>query len=129
MTDLISRADAIKTVIRMCAPICDNTNDVVKALSALPSADAVSREEYVNALNDLAVAWKKKLADSVAVVRCKDCRHYQEVGDTHYGICYERPNVITSQKDEDYCSYGELAENAKLRENESFSDKGGDDSE
>ena len=40
------------------------------------------------------------------LVRCKDCKHYREVT-TNYGICYERPNVITSQKADDFCSYGE----------------------
>ena len=48
MTDYISRADAVKTVIRKCSPICewqDGTQQypdcVVAEINALPSADAV----------------------------------------------------------------------------------------
>lgn len=44
--------------------------------------------------------------DMVEVVRCKNCIHYRKVT-KNYGICYERPNVITSQKADDFCSYGE----------------------
>lgn len=47
MTDYISRADAVKTVIRMCSPICDWQDGtqqypdcVVAEINALPSADA-----------------------------------------------------------------------------------------
>lgn len=39
------------------------------------------------------------------LVRCKDCKHYRKVT-KNYGICTERPNVITSQKADDFCSYG-----------------------
>ena len=52
LTELIARTDAIKTVIRMCAPICDNTNDVVKAIDALPSADAVDCTDFIEWLVD-----------------------------------------------------------------------------
>lgn len=47
MTDLISRADAVKTVIRKCSPICawqvgtqQYPDSVVAEINALPSADA-----------------------------------------------------------------------------------------
>lgn len=47
-TDLISRADAVKTVIRKCSPICawqvgtqQYPDSVVAEINALPSADAV----------------------------------------------------------------------------------------
>ena len=46
MTDLISRADAVKTVIRKCSPICDwrvgtqqYPDSVVAEINALPSAN------------------------------------------------------------------------------------------
>ena len=49
--DLISRQDAIKTVIRMCSPICDGelekkayTDCVVAEINSLPSAEAVQGE-------------------------------------------------------------------------------------
>ena len=48
MDDLIKRADAVKTVIRKCSPICDwqvgtqqYPDCVVAEINALPSADAV----------------------------------------------------------------------------------------
>lgn len=51
MTDYISRADAVKTVIRKCSPICDWQDGtqhypdcVVAEINALPSADAVHGE-------------------------------------------------------------------------------------
>ena len=51
MTALISRADAIKTVIRKCSPICawqvgtqQYPDSVVAEINALPSADAVQGE-------------------------------------------------------------------------------------
>ena len=69
--DLISRADAIEAVCmndcggcrpNECGAYLDKSCDVVKVLSALPSADAVSMEEHVKELNDLAVEWKAKFA-------------------------------------------------------------------
>ena len=51
MKDLISRADAVKTVIRKCSPICawkvgtqKYPDCVVAEINALPSADAVQGE-------------------------------------------------------------------------------------
>ena len=65
--DVISRADAIEAVdteIR-CTDKEDDVSGLTLALSlifALPSADAVSMEEHVKELNDLAVEWKAKFA-------------------------------------------------------------------
>lgn len=62
MTDLISRADAVKTVIRMCSPICewqDGTQQypdcVVAEINKLPSAelpkgDLISRADAIEAV-------------------------------------------------------------------------------
>ena len=73
--DLISRADAIEAIQNAyCKPCkergddhnevrcraCDYDNAIIQ-IDALPSAEAVSEEEHVKALNDLAVAWKNKL--------------------------------------------------------------------
>ena len=44
-------------------------------------------------------------ADVIPVVRCKDCKHYNEVGCANgFGWC-ERFNY--GQTDEQFCSYGE----------------------
>ena len=77
-------ADAIKYI--------DLNRDVKNDLKVF-----VSFKEDVDALPTV---------DAVEVVRCKDCKHYGKVT-KNYGICYERPNVITSQKADDFCSYGE----------------------
>ena len=66
MSDLINRADAIEAVCGNCLgehfTKCNQKEwcEDIKALSALPSADAVSMEEHVKELNDLAVEWKAK---------------------------------------------------------------------
>lgn len=71
--DLISRQDALKPFCtapdgkRIPEVDCDNfpvefnVRFIKKHLLSLPSAEAVSEEEHVKALNDLAVAWKNKL--------------------------------------------------------------------
>ena len=55
--DVINRADAVKTVIRMCSPICDwqditqqYPNCVVAEINALPSADAVPQLRQTDTL-------------------------------------------------------------------------------
>ena len=48
MSNLISRDEAVKTVIRMCAPICDYTKDMVKEINSLPSADRPKGEWMFN---------------------------------------------------------------------------------
>ena len=58
---------------------------------------------------DAAVRMMLKGANTIDIVQCEDCKHYRGIT-THYGICNERPNVITSQKDDDFCSYGERRE-------------------
>ena len=72
--DLISRADAIEAV-RGCkfhaikgslqtAPWYEAINEVLEILSALPSAEAVSMEEHIKELNDLAIEWKNKYVNA-----------------------------------------------------------------
>ncbi len=58
-TDLISRADAVKTVIRKCSPICawqvgtqQYPDSVVAEINALPSADAVDCTDFIEWLVD-----------------------------------------------------------------------------
>lgn len=47
------------------------------------------------------------IADVVEVVRCKDCRYWQEYQEGHYPneLCPWDKNETTDE--DDYCSYGE----------------------
>lgn len=49
-------------------------------------------------------------ADVVEVVRCKDCRYWQEYQEGHYPneLCPWDKNETTDE--DDYCSYGERRE-------------------
>ena len=63
-------------------------------------------------------------ADMVEVVRCKDCRSWEEVGvdpitSYRFGYCrhYQWQDVEDWEKetnDNDFCSYGERKENGKM---------------
>ena len=69
MSDLIKRADAIEAVDRWKdydGDICwrEAIDKAKDALSTLPSAEAVSMEEHVKELNDLASAWKNKFINA-----------------------------------------------------------------
>ena len=44
-----------------------------------------------------------------SVVHCKDCRHYESITDG-YGLCRKRQTVLTTQREDDFCSYGERRE-------------------
>lgn len=68
--------------------------------------DRIKESQYAIAKTQTVVGKMVESADAVEVVRCKDCKHYRKVTE-NYGICYERPNVITSQTPNDFCSYGE----------------------
>jgi hypothetical protein len=50
-------------------------------------------------------------ADVVAVVRCKDCKHY---GDTAYGDMCKRWEDWLPVEDDDFCSYGERRSDDEL---------------
>ena len=93
MSDLISRADAIDAIREECWE-CNNmfNDDLYMKILALPSADRPS------------------------IVRCKDCIHYEK-HDT-WSACtywsgnpYEQASVI----DDDFCSYGERAEQTEYK--------------
>lgn len=69
--DVISRADAIDALGEEPEIILDTDAewemhdrwvDAMTSMKSLPSADAVSMEEHVKELNDLAVEWKAKFA-------------------------------------------------------------------
>ena len=71
--DLISRADAVSLVIKA---IHGTDNEEIKnylfsglrrQMWSLPSAEAVSMEEHIKELNDLAVEWKAKFAKAETI--------------------------------------------------------------
>ena len=104
--DLISREDAVKTVIRKCSPICawqvgtqQYPNCVVAEINALPSAEAVQvayvcdrracngdctseecthTKDIEHAKNFIRIgdAYMEQ-TDVESVVRCKDCKWYE----------------------------------------------------
>ena len=139
MTDYISRADAIEAVQNVKRT--DNWQGAVIALlSALPSADVVSREFYEDAVkaNIGIVIENRKLKaqiesadavpfdvqlqstrdaidrfakDRVKVVRCKDCRHAYFKDFDKY--CRR---MVGALKPNQYCSYGERNEKVECSE-------------
>ena len=89
MTDLIRRADAIDATWKEPA-YTDAINvltEVRERIKALPSAEAVSMEEHIKELNDLAVEWKAKFVKAEKITdkiydeamakvanECKECK-------------------------------------------------------
>ena len=78
------------------------------AIEAL-SADTVSRDVHVGIVNELVKRIEELKADSVKVVRCKDCRYrfYDEPNDCY--MC-DRHEYGESFEDDDFCSWGERRE-------------------
>lgn len=105
--DLIRREDAINAV----AISALDDRDELEALKALPSADAVSMEEHIKELNDLAVEWKAKFAKAEKITdeiydetmakvakECEECkerlRNIRPSAEAVWIPCSERlPNV------------------------------------
>ena len=120
--DYISRADAIDALRYLVNDDERHESDRARAeklrgqilqygASMCHSADDVSREEYevleayVDTLVDALIKNGEELAESVKVVRCKDCKHYIIEGiTTQYGWCHEYKHSVD---EDDYCSYGE----------------------
>lgn len=135
MSDLISRADAIDAVAEEWlseasaeSPYVndydiDKYRELAEDLFAdIPSADALLKQDIdfhkkVSRIEaEKVVDLEHKLADMVSVVRCKDCIHYEK-HDT-WSACtywsgnpYEQASVI----DDDFCSYGERAEQTEYK--------------
>lgn len=128
MSDLINRADAIESVVchiwHMPNGVyrqfnCENVvREVVEdAIKRLPSAEAVSREEYeevkayMDTLVDAFIEDGGELAESVKVVRCKDCKWWSGSANTSHNnhLCKRAldQNVEYWTRGDDYCSYGE----------------------
>lgn len=76
----------------------------------------MDRKEWlcVMRLDDFIDIWKDQdgvplIGNLEVVVLCKDCRHYDRITDG-FGVCYKRQTVLTTQRDDDFCSYGERRE-------------------
>lgn len=66
------------------------------------------RDTY-DILKDISECWEQLKVDAVKVIRCKDCKHYQEWDDGNPPTC----RMWTDQCDmptepNGYCHYGEL---------------------
>lgn len=97
-TDLISRADAIETVQNLMANEDEWYQEAFsKALKALPSADAVSREAHYDAVVNRITDMEER--GFVPAVRCKDCYHAED-DITHMYCVYFGHKVYG----DDYCS-------------------------
>ena len=81
MADLIDRQAAIDEAYAVI--VDDAVYDVVQVetLEALPSVDAVE------------------------IIRCKDCKHYEEINQPYPQLFCRKHSIDTL--DDDYCSYGE----------------------
>ena len=139
MSDIISRADALEQMAQAECGLhyddCEADNcscSYIKRILDIPSADAVSREEYEDIIkdyrkqyenmnNEIADLEAKLSADAVEVVRCKDCMHRHEYECPMYheewftideGGGYEDDdyNVIDKTCDDGFCQYGEREE-------------------
>ena len=92
MTDLINRADAIEAVMNTEPTVFDaqslephqKTKDVIDALMALPSADAVSREFYEDAVkaNIGIVIENRKLKEQIESAEAYKAWTGEEMGGT-----------------------------------------------
>ena len=81
MSDYIKREDAIKAMARgIGIPYTDFIDVAERCMDDIPTADVVE------------------------VVRCKDCKHWQDGGFSSYCIC----DGFTHS--DDFCSYGERAD-------------------
>ena len=93
MSDLISRAETIKA-IRKC-----------KFESDMPSYWYIGMEDAQNIVKTL------PSADTVEVVRCKDCKHHEDffVGAEGSLLCWKggTDRVVSAMG---YCKYGERSE-------------------
>lgn len=100
MDDLISRAAAIDAIVSVTAfpdadyikNLCQNPANSEDWLGGV--CDAINAVEDVNAV------------DAVPVVRCKDCKHYDEAPSGDAMMCY-RGDGMRWPDPNDYCSKGE----------------------
>jgi len=80
------------------------------ALDYLTHRECIGHGEYY----DMEIVTKVRIdnaptIDAVEVVRCKDCKHYDQAWDKR-GACFNSKGVFGILNDDDYCSYGERRE-------------------
>ena len=95
MSDLISRDDLLEVIVKRKRP---------------ESGADCSKERY-RYMQWLADYWAIKDAptiDAVEVVRCKECKHWDNKDDAQR--CSYAHNGLHWAKPDDYCSYGERSE-------------------
>ena len=76
------------------------------AIEAL-SADVVSREKY-DRVNDLYLMSIKAMMNKPVIVRCKDCRWWQN---DYMGTWCSRLSGVRNTNTDDFCSWGERKSN------------------
>lgn len=60
-------------------------------------------------LSSAEVIKKLECSKGKKIVRCKDCKHYDQAWDKR-GACFNSKGVFGILNDDDYCSYGERRE-------------------
>ena len=134
MSDYIKRADVIDELMKLPTDTIHSHFDdgyslgikhAIRTITTLPSADAVSREEYeelyhkaeeVNRMANEILADFPSYKELVSVVRCKDCRYYHVPRRTYSKetkMCCRSANIKVSESD--FCSYGERAEQTEYK--------------
>lgn len=80
--------------------------DKDKLLNRLCGNDISRMEDYYyNAILD------EPEADVVEVIRCKDCKYYDEIYSRCLGVWDISEHLDADVNEDDYCSYGERKEN------------------
>ena len=99
MSDYIKREDAIEALNRH------------KKTFSYGEDNSKERYAYMQHLADFKAIENIPTADVVEVVRCKDCKYWQdqEEGIVEVPIC-TRSELISIRGKDDYCSYGERAD-------------------
>ena len=96
----------------MCDICGDNRFEIIgRAKKALiESTNIETSPKEMEVLNDfLFRCWQMGWLDKYEIVRCKDCRHWKNFNNVQ-GICHERPNIITTEQYNDFCSHAERNE-------------------
>lgn len=77
------------------------------AMKKINEAPAVDAETVCKQIGLVKEAFEMAKTDLVAVVRCKDCKHYCPYeGEEHKGDCDELVGLESCVYEDDFCSYG-----------------------
>ena len=77
--------------------------DINKAIAEIDKGDLLIGN---NAEWAKEILYRTPTADVVEVVRCKDCKHWEN-GKQYEPYCNNVKNLFEEMKPDDYCSYGE----------------------